>query len=482
MIRSHQTFWNRMLMLGDFISTVLAMLLAWVVRFDLGLFPSSSHVPLGHSVIAIILIGTFVSNTLTGLYLPRRREKLTAELSRLVRSHILLGIILMSAFFAIRLSDFPRSVILIYLVSSFVLVSLFRMTGRIILRRLRSAGFNQKHIVLIGRRNSIERIRASIRSYPWMGYHVDDVFVLEESDEKRYVQSSKLREQLSDLLRDNLIDEVIIASPGRDRESLLKFISVCELHGVQTSIVPDYFDLFPSKPRVHDFGDIPAIVVRGEPLDDPFNSLAKRTFDILFASVALVVLSPFMGLIALVIKITSPGPVVFKQIRIGKGRRPFTIYKFRTMHTPEHLENLRREQRHCAENTGQEETAASVEGWTVENDPRRTKFGTFLRKTSLDETLQFWNVLRGDMSVIGPRPEQPRFVDEFRQTVPSYMVKHHVRPGITGWAQVNGWRGDTSITERIKCDLYYIENWTFTMDLKIVYLTVLKGLVNKHAY
>ena len=169
-----------------------------------------------------------------------------------------------------------------------------------------------------------------------------------------------------------------------------------------------------------------------------------------------------MLLSVIMIKLTSPGPVIFHQERVGLNRKQFMMYKFRSMHVQ----------------TDEEER----EQWTTKNDPRKTKWGSFMRKTSIDELPQFFNVLKGDMSVVGPRPERPFFVEKFREEVPRYMIKHQVRPGITGWAQVNGLRGDTSIEERINHDLYYIENWTFSFDLQIIFLTVFKGLVNKNAY
>jgi len=190
--------------------------------------------------------------------------------------------------------------------------------------------------------------------------------------------------------------------------------------------------------------------------------LLKRTFDIVFSIAAIIVTSPIMLIAAIGIKLTSPGPVIFKQERMGLDRRTFIMYKFRTMRVSD------------------QKTADTQ--WTVENDPRRTKFGAFLRRTSIDELPQFFNVLKGDMSVVGPRPERPYFVEQFKDEIPKYMVKHHVRPGITGWAQTNGLRGDTSIRDRINHDLYYLENWSFMFDLKIIILTILRGFVNRNAY
>jgi exopolysaccharide biosynthesis polyprenyl glycosylphosphotransferase len=176
----------------------------------------------------------------------------------------------------------------------------------------------------------------------------------------------------------------------------------------------------------------------------------------------IVITSPVLLAVAIGIKLTSPGPVIFKQERVGLNRRKFSMYKFRSMQ--------------------QASKKTADTGWTTENDTRKTKIGTFIRKTSLDELPQFFNVLFGHMSVVGPRPERPFFVEQFKEEIPKYMVKHHIRPGITGWAQSNGLRGDTSIQERISLDIFYIENWTFLFDIKIIWLTIYKGFANKNAY
>ena len=202
--------------------------------------------------------------------------------------------------------------------------------------------------------------------------------------------------------------------------------------------------------------------IRYVPLSNTFNAMLKRIVDIFGALVAIVLFSPVMLFSCIMIKLTSPGPLIYRQTRVGLHNKPFEMYKFRSM----------------AVQTEEKEKKA----WTVKNDPRVTGFGKFMRHTSIDELPQLFNILKGDMSLVGPRPERPFFVEKFREEIPRYMVKHQVRPGLTGWAQVNGYRGDTSIRKRIDCDLYYIENWTLGLDFKILFLTFFKGFVNKNAY
>jgi Undecaprenyl-phosphate glucose phosphotransferase len=241
-----------------------------------------------------------------------------------------------------------------------------------------------------------------------------------------------------------------------------QIVDICEKDGVKAEIVPDYYRYFPAKPYIDMIEDIPIIDIRYVPLDNSFKKIIKRILDFTVSVLALILLSPFMILTALIVKITSSGPIIFKQERVGLHRKKFMMYKFRSM------------------NVQDEENEKN--GWTTDNDPRKTKFGTFIRKTSIDELPQLLNVLKGDMSLIGPRPERPYYVDKFRKDIPKYMIKHHVRPGMTGWAQVNGWRGNTSIKKRIEYEIYYVENWNLFMDIKIFFMTIIKGFVNKNAY
>ena len=239
-------------------------------------------------------------------------------------------------------------------------------------------------------------------------------------------------------------------------------VTTCEKSGVHTKFIPDYHNFIPTKPYTEDLYGLPVINIRNVPLSNTFNQLIKRLVDVLGALFALVVFALPMVIVALLIKLTSEGPVIFTQIRVGRHNKTFKMYKFRSM-------KLQKE--------GDEKKA-----WTTSSDPRLTGIGKFIRKTSIDEFPQFFNVLKGDMSLVGPRPERPFFVEKFKEEIPRYMIKHQVSPGLTGWAQINGYRGDTSIRKRIDHDLYYIENWSLGLDFKIMFLTIFKGFINKNAY
>jgi Undecaprenyl-phosphate glucose phosphotransferase len=230
---------------------------------------------------------------------------------------------------------------------------------------------------------------------------------------------------------------------------------------VDVKVVPDLLQVIALRARLEDLDGVPVINVNDIPLQG-FNSVLKRGLDVVISSAALLVLALPIGLVALLVRITSRGPVLYRQERMGLDGKSFTIVKFRSMYD--------------------DAERATGPVWAQQNDPRVTPLGRFLRRSNLDELPQLWNVLRGDMSIVGPRPERPHFVEQFKHRIPQYMLRHKVKAGLTGWAQVNGWRGNTPLEKRIEYDLYYIENWSVRLDLKIIWLTLVKGFFHKHAY
>ena len=332
------------------------------------------------------------------------------------------------------------------------------------LSSLRKRGFNQKHIILVGFSPVSDRFIDLCKKNPDWGYRiygiVDDL--TEQGASYRDVSVIGKIKDLGELLSKNTIDEIAITLPLAAYEKLPGIVAVCEKSGVHTKFIPDYQEIIHSKPIAEDMDGLPIINIRNVPLTEPFNALLKRVIDIIGALVGLILFGPLMIVIAVLVKLSSPGPIIFKQERVGLHNRPFMMYKFRSM--------------------GVQKTEDEKKAWTVKGDPRVTGIGKIIRKTSIDELPQFFNVLKGDMSLVGPRPERTQFVEMFKEQIPRYMIKHQVRPGITGWAQVNGFRGDTSIPARIRCDLWYIEHWSLGLDIKILFLTVWKGFVNKNAY
>ena len=264
------------------------------------------------------------------------------------------------------------------------------------------------------------------------------------------------------VLENNRLDEIALTLGLQEYYKLKRIVAACEKSGVHTKFVPDYNDIIPTRPYTEDLMGLPVVNIRHVPLTNTFNMICKRIMDIIGSVVAILIFSPVMLVTAVLVKTTSKGPLIYRQERVGLHNQVFQMYKFRSMEV---------------QSPGREKKA-----WTVRNDPRVTRVGRVIRRTSIDELPQLFNILKGDMSLVGPRPERPFFVEKFREEIPRYMVKHQVRPGLTGWAQVNGFRGDTSIKKRIEYDLYYIENWTLGLDIKILFLTFFKGFVNKNAY
>ena len=260
-------------------------------------------------------------------------------------------------------------------------------------------------------------------------------------------------EALDLCLDDPVIEEAVIALDAADMSHITSVLAACDKHGTRVTMVPFYNDYLPARPTIDVLGECKLINIRQTPFDNLANAFVKRLLDIVGSLILIVLTSPVMLAVAIGVKLSSPGPVLFRQERVGLNKKTFMMYKFRSMRV----------------NT-QQDTA-----WSTNADPRKTKFGSFIRKFSLDELPQFFNVLKGDMSLVGPRPEIPFHVEHFKEEIPRYLVRQQVRPGCTGWAQVNGLRGDTDIAERIRYDIWYIENWTVALDIKIIFRTVFGG-------
>ena len=354
--------------------------------------------------------------------------------------------------------------IFVFFVVNVFLEVLSRNLIRYFLRNIRRNGYNQKHMILVGYSRAAEQYIDRIMANPEWGYSVRGILDDHQPRGTEYkgVKVIGSIDNLLIILPQNRVDEIAITLGIDEYHKLEYIVNMCEKSGVHTKFIPDYNNIIPTKPYTEDLLGLPVINIRRVPLNNTVNKVVKRSVDIFGAVVAIILFSPIMLFTALAIKVTSPGPLIFNQERVGLQNKPFAMYKFRSMVVQEAEKEKSR--------------------WTTKNDPRVTTVGKFIRKTSIDELPQLFNVLKGDMSLVGPRPERPLFVEKFREEIPRYMVKHQVRPGLTGWAQVNGLRGDTSIRKRIEYDLYYIENWTIGFDFKILFLTFFKGFVNKNAY
>jgi Undecaprenyl-phosphate glucose phosphotransferase len=463
MIKRHQRFLNFIFVSLDVFALLLAYAGAVLLKLVLGEF----H-PLGNRYIidSIWMVSTLLAvYYFMGVYTPMRIRIYRKELLIVARAHLVGMGIIFSLLFLYNRHEYSREVALLFASFGLGLLAMERFIIRRTLHYFRKKGFNQKHMLIIGAGPVGIEFARKVLNHRDFGYNVIGYLDDDQSKWTNYIKGKPVLggcDTLARLLDERSIDEVVVALPLKAFKKYGNIVDDCEKAGVRIHIIPDYNQFLSGSPHFEEFDGIPLLNVRRIPLDDPFNRFLKRVFDIMVSAVAIILTGPVMICIAIGIKLTSPGQVFFRQERVGLNNRPFDMLKFRSMR----VDN---------------DTVASTT-WTTADDPRKTKFGSFLRKTSLDELPQFFNVLFGSMSVVGPRPERPFFVEQFKQSIPKYMVKHQVKPGITGWAQVQGWRGDTSIEKRIECDLYYIENWDPLFDLKIMFLTVFKGLVNKNAY
>ena len=367
-----------------------------------------------------------------------------------------IGVVLLTAFmFLRRLLDFSRLIFLVF----WVLSCTFIIVERALLRRIRSHSLSRHthHVVVVGNGHLAAQYISTIRENPQYGYTVDGYLSAVRKEGLGRCLGSY--EDLEQVLQELPVDEVIIALEPHETQFMQRIFAATDKEGVRVSLIPFFNDFYPSHPVIDNVGRTKLIDLRATPLDNLFAATFKRTFDVIASVLLIILTSPVMLVTAVGVKLSSPGPVLFRQERIGKDKKPFRMLKFRSMRV-----------------TGTEQT-----GWSRNEDPRKTRFGAFIRKFSIDELPQFFNVLCGDMSLIGPRPEVPYHVKTFREEIPRYLVRQQVRPGITGWAQVNGLRGDTSIRDRVKYDIYYIENWSPLLDVRILFKTAFGGMINKES-
>ena len=471
MIKDNQRFLNNLHVLLDVLIICASYALAWLLTIVAPIFPAG-HGVLPPQVYFAALIPIVPAYLLLywafHLYEPKRTHSKRAELWHICQACAVGLMLLTSILFAFRRSgyfgNFSTRMLVAFSIIDITLTTIERFGIRYILSRLRRKGFNQKHVMLVGFSDASDQFIDACRRNPDWGYHiygiVDDI--AEVGEGYKGVRVVGRISELEHILAQNTIDEIAITLPLAAYAKLDGIVHVCEKSGVHTKFIPDYNNIIHSKPVTEDMDGLPVINIRNVPLTDPVKATAKRAVDICGALVGIILFSPIMLVVATLIKLTSPGPIIFKQERVGLHNKPFMMYKFRSM--------------------VQQTEADEKKGWTVPGDPRVTRVGRFIRKTSIDEFPQFFNVLAGQMSLIGPRPERTQFVEMFKEEIPRYMIKHQVRPGMTGWAQVNGLRGATSIYERVKYDIWYIENWTMSLDVKILFLTIFKGFVNKNAY
>lgn len=469
MIRNNQKTFNRLHVILDMLITAATYVMAYFIKFYIltpggpgyGVLPLKDY----FSVLIFLVPGYVLLYFFCDVYGPKRTTKQRREIFAIVQANTIgMAFYIVILYLIIREIHYSRSMMAIFYVLNIFVTALSRFVLRKTLRAIRKKGYNLKHVLVVGYSRAAESYVDRLQWNPQWGYSVYGILddTMEKDSLYKGVKVLGTIDELESFLSENLIDEIAITLSLNDYDRLEEIVNICEKSGVHTKFVPDYNSLIPSRPYTEDLMGLPVINIRHVPLSNMGNMLIKRCVDIFGALFGILISSPILLIIAICIKISSPGPIIFKQERVGLGNKPFFMYKFRSMEL--------------------QDASEEKKAWTVKNDPRVTTIGKIIRKTSLDELPQLFNILKGDMSLVGPRPERPLFVEKFKEEIPRYMIKHQVRPGLTGWAQVNGLRGDTSIRKRIDYDLYYIENWSLGFDIKIILLTFITGFINKNAY
>ena len=473
MIKDNQTRLNRLHVLLDALVIAAAYVFSWFITLKSGLFGADLEAGILPTwfymrVLVVIIPVYLLLYTVFHLFTPKRVQGRRQEFANICKANIiglfLFGTILYLGRKNPYLREFSARLMAGFFLTNITAETLERNLIRTVLRSMRAKGYNQKHIILVGYSRAAEGYIDRVLANPEWGYRVRGIL----DDHKpwgydyRGIKVIGTMKDLKPILDMNRLDEIAITLSLKEYGGLEQIVAVCEKSGVHTKFIPDYNSVIPSKPYTEDLNGLPVINIRHVPLTNTLNAVAKRCVDIVGSVFAIILFSPILLVTAILVKCTSKGPVIFKQERVGLHNRRFQMYKFRSMRV--------------------QDPSDEKKAWTTKGDPRVTPVGRFIRHTSIDELPQFFNVLKGDMSIVGPRPERPYFVEQYKEEIPRYMIKHQVRPGITGWAQISGYRGDSSIKGRIECDLYYIENWTMGLDIKIMFLTLFKGFINKNAY
>ncbi|HLC22057.1 MAG TPA: undecaprenyl-phosphate glucose phosphotransferase [Candidatus Methylomirabilis sp.] len=466
MLKRHSQFLESLMLFSDLLAISASWIAAYYLRFHWGPVPVYLGVPGIRPYLALLAVIVVVWGAAFkgfGLYRPRRISSRLAEVRDIAQACTLAVLILVALTFFFKQYEFSRLVILYFWIFSILSVSLVRGSFREALRFIRRRGYNLRHLLIVGEGALARKVVERIRGRPELGLRIVGLLVGEPrmvGGEMEGLRVLGTYEQAGEVVGEVGIDKVFIAIPLEAYGRMEGILRSLEEGIVDINVVPDLYQYITMRGGVEEFEGLPLISLQDSP-SYGWSLVAKRAMDIVLSSIALLIAGPLLLILAGVIKLTSPGPILYRQERMGLDGRTFHMLKFRSM------------------TADAEDDTGAV--WSARDDPRRTAIGALLRRTSLDELPQLVNVLRGEMSLVGPRPERPVFIEEFRKRIPRYMLRHKVKAGITGWAQINGWRGDTSLEKRIECDLFYIEHWSLLFDLKILWLSLWKGFIHKNA-
>jgi Undecaprenyl-phosphate glucose phosphotransferase len=452
--------------LTDAAVVVAAWLVSYWARFFLPSVVVAKQLPpfgIYASLVPLVAFLWILVFSSAGVYESGRLRSRKTEVMMILRAHLTALLIFVAIAYAYDAYRYSRLVMFYFGAIGAVSLCVFRVLLRTALRWLRRRGRDLCKVLIVGGGRPARLLVDRFRSFPELGMQVIGLLT-RDGEAADLMQDVPVLGSFLDAA--TVVDatrptQVLIVLQPREQAEIHELLSRFDHSTARVSIVPDFQPYAALECRIEDFEGMPVIRLNDSPVDK-LAWVFKRGIDVVVSTLGIVVVSPLLLLIALAVKLTSPGPVLYSQERMGLDGRTFQMFKFRSMRLDA------------------EATSGAV--WATRGDERTTPVGRFLRQTSLDELPQLWNVFVGQMSLVGPRPERPVFVQEFRQKIPDYMMRHKVKAGITGWAQVNGWRGDTSLVERTACDLYYIRNWSLQLDLKILTMTLWKGFVNRNAY
>lgn len=467
MLKKYSQFFISLLFLQELVILSCAWILAYCMRFYSGIIPVYKGIPELFPYIKLLLPVWVIWGIVFkayGLYHSMRVVNFFDEFSKIIKASILALIIFITLTYLTRENQYSRLVFLYFWVLQLVLIMFFRALFRKMLKFLRKKGYNLRNVLIVGAGELGQDLVRRIHEHPEFGLKITGFLTRDEEKIGKKIEGIEVigkYEDIQKILSESQIEQVFIALPYDAHERIETILKLIGDNPVDIKVVPDLYQFATLGTSVEELDGLPILNLQDSPMYG-WNLVLKRGMDIIIAVFALSIVLPVMLIIAIAVKLTSRGPVFYIQERMGMDGELFKIIKFRTM-----------------KENAEEDT---VPVWSKPNDERRTKLGVFLRKTSLDELPQFINVLKGDMSIVGPRPERPVFINEFRKKIPNYMLRHKVKAGITGWAQINGWRGNTSLEKRIEHDLYYINHWSLAFDIKIIFRTIKKMFVDVNAY
>lgn len=454
MVKENQKMLNHFNVISDAIAGFIAITASYLTVFHLlkfeKNFPLSDYIKI---CLIFIPVQLLIFGCM-GLYDSFRNKRFAKELGQLFCAFALNGIFIVALLYIIKIMDFSRLALVVFVASYFTLTAVKRFILHRVIKSLRKKGYNKKFVIIIGSNLAARDYLETIRTEKNYGYECAGYISDNRTLPAKWLGSFG---ELQEVLEKRPYDEAVCALSASETDLLGSVVEACEQTGTKISVIPTIYRYMSPASSIDVVGNIPMMNIRRIPLDNIGNAMLKRTVDIIGSAVLLVLTAPVMLVSMAVIKITMGGRVIFKQKRMGLNKKAFTMYKLKSMR----------------------DSDSSDTAWSTDSDPRKTRFGAVIRKFSIDELPQLVNVLKGDMSLVGPRPEIPYYVESFKDKIPMYMIRHQVKPGITGLAQINGFRGDTSIVKRIEFDVQYIENWSVFLDISILLKTAVSGFINK---